>query len=329
MTVYNSESYINEAIDSVLNQTISDFEFLIIDDGSTDNSVAIIKKYRDKRINLVIKEINTGLIDSLNLGLQLAKGKYIARMDSDDINLSNRFEKQLAILEGNPEIHVCGCWLKAFGEKDHIIKHKEFHDEIVANMLIHCSMTMGSVMFEKKAFEGYQFNKEKKHVEDYDYWTRIAWECKFYNIQEVLYCYRKHKTQISALYLQKQIEGDIAIKLFLFKKLNYNTKMYSDILITKMLLLNECISIKEFSLYNKWISNILYLNKDSKVYSQKEFEKVLKILKEKTIYSLYFKKSTIGITKKWRLKSLLKLDFKDLIWILRIKGKEILKKYRA
>lgn len=325
MPVYNNESYINEAIDSVLNQTFSDFQLLIIDDGSTDNSVSLIKQYDDSRINLVEKDDNTGLIDCLNLGMSLANGQYIARMDGDDISVADRLDKQLAILENSSEIKVCGCWLKTFGDKEELIKHKEFHDEIVANMLLHCSMTMGSVMFERKALEGYQFDKDKVHVEDYDFWSRIAWSCKFYNIQEVLYLYRVHHKQVSTVYKQIQVEGDIAIKLFLFKKIKYDTTLYPDDLISKMLLLNSTIKINEFSRFVRWINELKRLNKTIKAYAQKDLKHVLKIIKEKAFYKIYFSNSIGGITKKWRLKSLLKLDLKDALWVLNIKRREMFK----
>ena len=92
MPVYNCALYINEAMDSILSQTFDDFEFLIIDDASTDDTVSIIKSYNDPRIQLVEKPVNTGYTNSLNYGLSIANGKYIARMDGDDISLPERFQ---------------------------------------------------------------------------------------------------------------------------------------------------------------------------------------------------------------------------------------------
>lgn len=325
MPVYNVEDYIHESINSVLNQTYPHFEFLIIDDGSTDSTAQLIKTFSDPRITLIEKPNNTGLIDCLNLGFSLAKGTYIARMDGDDISAFNRFEKQLKVLETQPEIKVCGCWLKAFGEKEEIIKHKEFHDEIVANLLLHCSMSMGAVMFERKALENYLFDEKKVHVEDYDFWSRIAWTSKFYNLQEVLYFYRVHKGQVSTIYKATQVQGDIGIKLFLFKKAGYNVYVFSDEMITKMLLLTNGITLTEFSLFHKWISELKKLNKKNRMFSQIELEKVLKTLKEKVLYAVYFSNNIAGINKKWRVKSLFKLHLNDLIWVIGKKQKEILK----
>ena len=325
MSVYNNESFINEAIDSILNQTFSDFQFLIIDDGSTDNSVALIKQYDDSRINLVEKDNNTGLIDCLNLGMSLAKGQYIARMDSDDISTSDRFQKQLDILENNPEIDICGCWLQEFGKRDKVIKHKERHEEIVANMLWSCAMSMCSVLIDRKAIEGYKFDENKKHVEDYDFWSRIAWSCKFYNIQEVLYLYRIHEAQVSTVHKQVQIQGDIGIKLFLFKKIGYDTQKYPDELIAKLLLLNGPFKVNEFSIFINWINDLIRSNKYTKAFNQRALESVLSFLKEKTINKIYFSNTISGITKKWRLNALMALNIRDVFWVINIKRREILK----
>ena len=110
MPVYNCELYVQEAIDSILNQTFIDFELLIIDDCSTDKTVEIINNYADKRIKLTTKPHNTGLTNSLNYGLSIAQGQYIARMDGDDVSVLDRFEKQVKFLDTNPDIILCGTW---------------------------------------------------------------------------------------------------------------------------------------------------------------------------------------------------------------------------
>ena len=126
MSVYNGEKYLAEAIKSILNQTYKNFEFIIVNDGSKDNSVEIIKNYmkKDNRIVLIDRE-NKGLPYSLNEGISIAKGQYIARMDADDISLSNRFEKQIKYMEEN-KIDVCGSYIKLFGDntKEQIVNLK-------------------------------------------------------------------------------------------------------------------------------------------------------------------------------------------------------------
>jgi len=325
LPVYNSALYIKDAINSILNQTIQDFEIIIIDDCSADDTLAIIEAYKDARIRIIKKNKNKGLIDSLNIGFEEAKGKYIARMDGDDISLPDRFEKQLEVLENNSDIKVCGCWLQRFGLSDEVIKHKEHHDEIVAHLLLSCSMSMGAVMFDRKTFAIYNFDENKKHVEDYDFWARTAWAGKFYNIQEVLYYYRAHNTQITKLYNNIQRQGDIGIKLFLFKKLSYNNEAFTDEMITKMLLLNQPIQVEELILFLNWNKELILLNQKKQVYSAIELKKILKFVKRSILFTIYFKKTSIGITKKWRTKALFYLQMDDLIYILKIKGREILK----
>lgn len=139
LPVYNGEKYLKEAIESILNQTYTNFEFIIIDDGSKDSSLEIIKEYEkeDERIVAVSRE-NKGLIATLNEGIEKAKGKYIARMDQDDISLPNRFEEQLKIMENDKEIVVCGSWINVFGEnrKEKISKYFQYDKEIKANLIM-------------------------------------------------------------------------------------------------------------------------------------------------------------------------------------------------
>lgn len=325
LPVYNVEPYIKECMDSILNQTIQNFEIIVIDDCSTDSTLKEIETYNDTRIKIIQKKENKGLIDSLNIGFELAKGKYIARMDGDDISIIDRFEKQLAILEDNPEIILCSSWVKHFGGRERLYKYKEFHDEIVSQMLIYCSLCFCSSMMKKDAIKSFKFNNHSKHVEDYDFLSQIAWVGKFYNIQEVLYQYRVHEMQVSSIYNKVQKKGDIPIQLFLFKKIGYDATKYKDDLISKLILLDKPIKIEEFSLYLKWLNELTFLNMRLKIYSQKELEKVISIIRRRLIFTIYFKKTDIGLTKSWRIKALLKLPLDDFFFVSKLKFRELVK----
>lgn len=152
MPVYNGEKYLPEAIDSILKQTFTDFELLLINDASTDNSEKIINSYNDSRIIYIKNEQNLGLIKTLNKGLDLAKGEYIARMDQDDISSHERFAKQIALFESNLEIGVCGTWFTLFREnhEDQIIEHPEYNDSIKIGLLTSCFIGHPTVMMRKK-----------------------------------------------------------------------------------------------------------------------------------------------------------------------------------
>lgn len=116
MPVYNAEKFLKPAIESILNQTFSDFELIIIDDNSNDKTADIIKSYNDNRIKHIVNPNRIGFTNSLNQGLKIAQGDYIARMDADDISDPERFSKEIEFLENNPDIGVCGSWMKIIDE---------------------------------------------------------------------------------------------------------------------------------------------------------------------------------------------------------------------
>lgn len=322
LPVYNVEPYIKECMDSILNQTIQDFEVIVIDDCSTDSTVAIVESYNDDRISIIKKEKNKGLIDSLNLGFRLAKGKYLARVDGDDINVLNRFEKQLLFLESNPDVDLCGTWANEFDGNERVLKYKESHNQIVAELLIKSPICHPSVMLRRQRYLSFSFDKSKKHVEDYDFWARTAWDCKMHNLQEVLYYYRVHGKQVSSLYNHIQKEHDIGIKLDLFKKIQYDQVVFSDRLITKILLFDQYFKVRELALFFKWLNNLKVVNKKEKVFDHPELINVLAIIKNQLLNKIYFKKSNLGITKFWRLRALFHLGFHDIKYVLKIKGRE-------
>jgi glycosyltransferase involved in cell wall biosynthesis len=325
LPVYNVAPYIKESINSILNQTIQDFEVIIIDDCSTDKTIEVANSFNDSRIKIITKEKNKGLIDSLNIGFKAAKGKYIARMDGDDISDLKRFEKQLFVLENNPEIKVCGCWLQAFGKDNKLIKHKEHHEQILVNMMVHCSMSLGAVMLDRVWAEGECFDENKKHVEDYDFWSRVIWKGKLYNIQEVLYHYRIHENQVSNTFNEIQRKGDVPIKLVFFKKLDYNLAKFEDSFLKKMLLQNEFFSVEELILFLKWFTTLQKQNRRLRIYKQPEFNQVLESYRKELIYKIYFHSNFCEIDKKWRIQAFNKLSFSDKVYVLKLKIKEKIK----
>src|SRR5690606_17712108 len=150
LPVYNAEKYVKEAIESVLNQTYKHVEFLIINDGSTDTSKEIILQFDDPRIRYIENEQNIQLIKTLNKGIDLAKGKYIARMDADDRCSIHRFQKQIDFLERNPSYVLCGTWatiIDSNGTKTGRIKRIDSSALLKANMLFTTPFIHPSMMF--------------------------------------------------------------------------------------------------------------------------------------------------------------------------------------
>jgi glycosyltransferase involved in cell wall biosynthesis len=216
MPVYNAEPYLYDAIDSILNQTFHNFEFLIINDGSTDNSEKIILSYKDSRIRYIKNETNIKLIETLNKGIENARGKYIARMDADDISLPNRLEKQYAFLENHPEIGIVGTWFESFNEKGviGISKYNTKHQEICFKQLYQINLCHGTCMIRKEILDEHDlnFNPEYIHAEDYDLFTRMSKLTKLANLEFVGYKVRHHANEVSNKYATIQIENSTKIK---------------------------------------------------------------------------------------------------------------------
>ncbi len=199
MPAYNAEKYIKEAIDSVLNQTFKNFELIIVDDGSTDNTESIIKSYNDNRI-VYIKKKHSGISETLNLGIKRASGVYIARMDTDDMMYKNRLERQVAFMQNNPQYDMVGCgfeWGNGKPEKEYWqwpdnAEVKMYHFEN-GNVIGH-----PTVMFRYSSLYNLPFLYEKLYdgCEDMKLWlTMLSHDKRIYMLKEVLHYYRQHPEQ--------------------------------------------------------------------------------------------------------------------------------------
>ncbi|MBD2655385.1 glycosyltransferase [Synechocystis sp. FACHB-383] len=201
MPVYNGEKYLREAIDSILHQTFIDFEFLIIDDGSTDNSIEIIKSYKDNRIILIKNNYNQGLVYSLNRGLNLARGIYIARMDCDDISLPERFKKQVDFLDKNPEIGLLGTWVKVIDKNKLCQAYWQYPIEDMSikwSLCFCCPFAHPSVMYRKKIILNQGgYSKILSDSEDYDLWSKLSKVTQMHNLPEIALFYRQHASNIT------------------------------------------------------------------------------------------------------------------------------------
>lgn len=201
MSVYNGESYLSEAIESILNQTLSNYEFIIINDGSTDYTGEILREYKHKKIILIENHKNIGLTKSLNKGLSIAKGEYIARMDADDISLPDRLEKQAAFLDGNEHIKIIGCWfdeIDIHGQKIRTNKAKTSTVLIRWRLLFGNAFGHSTIMFRKNGHGSPLYDESFKYGQDYELWSRLCWKWNGANIPEVLVQWRVNDNSISS-----------------------------------------------------------------------------------------------------------------------------------
>lgn len=287
MPVYNCELYIQEAIDSILNQTFTDFEFLIIDDASTDKTIDIIKRYNDSRIKLIIKPINTGYTNSLNYGLKIAKGEYIARMDGDDISLPERFAKQVKLLDQNIDIVVCGTLFSIIGANN-IITVPQSHEDIKLAMLKDCCIAHPTVMIRKHCLDKFDliYDVNKEPAEDYDLWTRLLPIAKLHNLQEILLDYRVHTSQVSQKRNDQQRNVALEIKVNLLNNLSFEKKKGSQNLLRKVISNEESFHFDELKQFQYLKNNMLTANSQC-FFDQKGFEKYLFDI-EDTLFKSYF-----------------------------------------
>ncbi|MFN8379622.1 MAG: glycosyltransferase family 2 protein [Anaerolineae bacterium] len=203
MPVYNGGSYLAAAVESILQQTYRDFELIALDDGSTDGSSTLLDEYaqRDPRIR-VIHQTNRGLVPTLNHGLELATGEYIARMDADDISAPTRFEKQVAYLDSHPDVGVVGTWLTVIdklGTPLYVMKMPVTNASIRWSLLKNNCIGHSTAMMRQSLFRtigGY--DKAALHAEDYDLWLRAAQEVHLANLAETLLMYRQWPMSISS-----------------------------------------------------------------------------------------------------------------------------------
>ncbi len=220
LSVYNGEQYIKEAIDSILEQSYTDFECIVIDDGSTDSTPAIITRIKDPRIVYLTNEKNIGLVQSLNKGLRVAKGELIARMDADDISLPDRFEKQVGFLDTHPEVGVLGTAMRQIdssGRTLSVLVVPERHPEILWRMFFGLAVVHASVMMRREVvLKVGGYNNNYQHIEDTELWSRLIHMTRFTNLSEILYQRHLHTGSIISTHAKLQLTRGIEIKENLF-----------------------------------------------------------------------------------------------------------------
>lgn len=212
MPVFNGEKYLKDAIDSILTQTYTHFEFIIVNDGSTDSSDHIIKSYKDPRIRYVVNKQNIGLDTTLNSALAIAKGVYIARMDADDISFPTRLEKQVAYMEQHPTCVMVGTQyinMDASRKMYEVGAQLQDNDEIHVIIQSLNTFCHGSVMFRASFMKknNITYNHDYAPYEDYELWTRIAKLGAVANLPEVLYAYMNNPKGMYLSQYDIMIEG--------------------------------------------------------------------------------------------------------------------------
>lgn len=213
MPTYNVALWVEESIRSVLNQTYKDFELLVVDDGSTDDTLEHVQSINDSRVRVAAFPDNVGLAENLNRGLNLIDTELVARMDGDDIAEPDWLETGIRVLDTMPEVDICSFGFQFFGTKTSLVRFPEHHEDSKAQMLFGCTVIVP--VFRKSVFTDnhLRYLTETFPAEDYSLWARVYRVAKVYNVQRTLFHYRTHPTQISTARREAQIVKSNEVRL--------------------------------------------------------------------------------------------------------------------
>ena len=275
MSVYNGERYLREAIESILNQTFADFEFIIVNDASTDSSLAIIQSYQDERIRVISNEINIGLTKSLNKAITEARGEYIARQDADDISLPNRFEEQIKYFEHHPETALLGTSKYVIDEDGKILRKAIVLLKTSKDLLKTNAITHGSAMFKKAIIDelgGY--NELVRYSQDYELWLRIAKHHDVRSLRQILYKLRYHSENVRLTNVEES-----TLYIFLIRRLadnNLGEELLRAIKEKGIRSLIAHLSKKERIYFHKTVADA-YVRKGNMKLAREEYKKVFNL----------------------------------------------------
>lgn len=205
--IYNAEQYLKLAIDSVLQQTFKDFELLLVNDGSTDNSLEIMTSYNDSRIKIINDGVNKGLIFRLNEMIELSEGQYFVRMDADDVMFPDRLQKQLDLLRDNPEIDVVHGDAVSIDKDNSILGYKKSQEVKLKNDILRGIFPIHpTVMAKREVLLKNPYKEGFIQMEDMELWYRLIDKCRFQNLSDPLLFYREDSSNNSRKHL-KMIKG--------------------------------------------------------------------------------------------------------------------------
>ncbi|WP_022756283.1 glycosyltransferase family 2 protein [Butyrivibrio fibrisolvens] len=278
MSVYNEHEYISEAIDSLLSQTYSNFELIIIDDCSTDDTVEIIDRYasNDDRIKLYQNKENAGLTRNLNKALKLAKGDYIARMDGDDIAMPERFEKEVMYLESHKDVALVSCQTQTFGEEKLVADVIEDLEELRATMLIRPVLAHPGFMFRRMIIDaGFSYDESFRQAQDYDFAARLSLDHDIAIVTPALLKYRAHQGQVSAVSNSSQAANADRVRRFLLSNIGIELTDDEQEMYHKLVYEDRQSDLSDYRAVAIILDKILEANNKRKVYDPESLERAL------------------------------------------------------
>ncbi len=320
MPVFNTAvSILHEAVVSIMNQTFQDFEFIIVDDGSSGECAEYLVGLQDPRIRVIKNVKNVGISKSLNIGLRIARGKYIARMDSDDISFPNRLEKQYAYMEAHPNTIVCGTSVEVFGEKTGIweLGNCDMKYYRVKMLFLNPGPVHPTAFFNRNLLlkNHLSYNESIHYAEDYYMWMEIVNFGDIVILDDVLLRFRVHQDKVSVIHRKEQIESDQIIQKELLTQLLGNVTEEE----VKAHYYHSTGYYREATIspwINEWYDRLIAANKKKGIYDQKRLMQRIVEVKKKLIYQTF----TLDMTKLQKASLLFRyLPFNDALRELTIR----------
>ena len=279
MPLYNAGKYVSEAIESILNQDFTSFELLIINDGSSDNSVSIVEKYNDSRIRLIHNDENKGLVFTANRGLELSHGTYIARMDADDISMPRRLGSQVQFLDGNPHIGICGSSIRYFGSRSGKMRCVCDPDAIKATLFWSTTFAQPTVMMRKAMLDCHSLRYDPAYMygaEDYALWNQASQCFAMANLPKVLLNYRVNPQSVSHKWAGIQITNTLEIIKGNFLRLGHSFDNNLDALVRNNLMAGQPLrDMDQLVQFERILIDLRQLNEARQVYPVACFNKTL------------------------------------------------------
>ena len=293
MPTYNVAPYVEEAIGSVLRQTFNDFELLVVDDASTDDTLSVVRSIDDPRIRIAAFDNNVGLAENLNRGLALINTEYVARMDGDDIAEPYWLEHEVAVLDANPDIGICSGGFERFGTVKSLVRFPERHEDCMANMLFECSVIVPTFRMSLYRDHGLRYSTNAFPAEDYRFWAECLRVTKIYNLQETVFHYRMHPTQICTARREEQQKKVADVRRYMLEWLNSDFTEEEKNYYTSQFMAPQIASLKDYKERKAFCQKMIEKNRSVSHFDEaslrRRLDKHLTLTLYSTIVERYFK----------------------------------------
>lgn len=294
LPLYKEDAYLSEAINSILNQTLSDYELIVICDNPSQDTKRILENFRreDRRVSVIYQD-QIGLIASLNLGLSLSRGKYIIRMDADDISRCDRFQIQVSIMERNPVIGICGSWVETIGNSRKQVWRYPINDATIrCELLFHSAFAHPATIIRRDILKknSLEYSPTYIHAEDFALWVKASRFTDFFNIPQVLLQYRLHDRSVSRTHKEVQVESSDKVRVCQLRNLGIEPEKEQIELHRRISMMDIMPIPQQIDAIDEWLQLLLDANARMKIYPEPIFSGVI----AHRWYAVCRKASTLG-----------------------------------